>query len=158
MTPRPSRITPEVLEREAEVLKLRRAGLTFDMIAKRVGYADASGAHLAYERACKRIVYAEVEQVRKEEQDRLDIAQAAVWAGVLQGDIPSITALIRIMDRRAKLLGLDMPTRVQQEVTVWNGDGNLDKEIQDLIQRLAASDSGEGVLADEQGAEGTVTA
>lgn len=148
---RPSRITPEVLEKEAEVLRLRRAGLTFDMIAKRMGYSHASGAQKAYANACKRIVYAEVEEVRKEEQDRLDIAQAAIWAGVVQGDIPSITALIRIMERRARLLGLDMPTRVQQEVTVWNGDSDLDREIQDLIQRLASIDGESAILADAEG-------
>lgn len=31
---------PEVLAKEAEVLKLRRGGLTFDVIAQRVGYAN----------------------------------------------------------------------------------------------------------------------
>lgn len=148
---RPSRITPEVLEREAEVLRFRRAGLTFDMIAKRLGYSHASGAHKAYVNACKRIVYAEVEEVRKEEQDRLDIAQAAIWQQVIQGDIPSIVALLRIMDRRARLLGLDMPARIQQEVTVWNGNGDLDREIQDLIGRLASVDGEAAILADTEG-------
>ena len=149
--PRPSRITPEVLEREAQVLRFRRAGLTFDMIAQRLGYSHASGAHKAYINACKRIVYSDVEEVRREEQDRLDIALSAIWPNVLRGDTPSIVAMVRIMERRAKLLGLDMPVRVQQEVTVWNGDGDLDREIQDLISRVASIDGGPNVLAEQEG-------
>lgn len=152
--PRPSRITPEILEKEAEVIRLRRAGMTFDMIAQRVGYADPSGAQKAYVTACKRIVYSEVDAVRREEQDRLDIAQTAIWSGVLRGDIPSINSLLKIMERRAKLLGLDMPVRVQQEVTVWNGDSNLDREIQTLISQLESISGSEGDLADTAGQTG----
>ena len=35
---RPSRIKPETVEREAKVLQLRRGGLTFDLIAKELGW------------------------------------------------------------------------------------------------------------------------
>lgn len=134
---RPSRIKPETLEREAEVLRLRRIGLTFDLIAKQLGYAHASGAHKAYVTACQRIVRSDVEQLRNEEQDRLDIAQTAIWAGVQRGDVPSVTALIRIMERRARLMGLDMPTKSQVEVV--NTDGNtIDAEVARLVQLLGS--------------------
>ena len=156
MKSRPSRLTPEIVEREAHVLRLRRAGMPFDMIAERVGFKNASGASEAYKNAMKRIIYSEVAEVRKEEQDRLDIAQSAIWANVLRGEVPSVLALMRIMERRAKLLGLDVPVRVQQEVTVWNGDGNLDREIQDLIQRLESVDGSEDVLADTESETGAV--
>lgn len=151
---RPSRITPEVLEREAQVLKLRRIGFTFDLIAKELGYAHASGAQKAYANACKRIVYSDVTEIRKEEQDRLDIAQTAIWQGVLRGDVPSVTALIRIMERRARLLGLDMPTKQQIEVT--NTDGNtIDREVARLVALL---DSGTPRTVDAPISEsGTVT-
>jgi len=128
-------LKPEVLEREAKVLELRRGGITFDTIAKRLGFAHASGAHQAYENACKRIVYAEVEETRKVEMDRLDIAQSAIWTNVLRGDVPSVTALMRIMDRRAKLLGLDQPMKAQVEVT--NYDTNtIDSEVARLVSLL----------------------
>jgi hypothetical protein len=145
--PRPSRITPEVLEKEARVLELRRGGLTFDMIATRLGYSDASGAHRAYTRACERIVHPGVEEIRKEEQDRLDIAQAAIWPAVTRGEVPSITALVRIMERRARLLGLDLPIRVQQEVTVWTNE-NLGDELQFWLDRLNAVDTSSSDLGD----------
>ena len=52
-----SRVKPETLEKERKVLEYRRGGLTFDLIAERLGYASASGAHKAYLSACNRIVY-----------------------------------------------------------------------------------------------------
>ena len=131
--PRPSRITPEVLEREAQVLKLRRVGLTFDMIATQLGYSHASGAHKAYANACKRIIAADVIEIRAVECDRLDIAQTAIWSKVLGGDSQAINNLIRIMERRARLLGLDMPTRTQIEVGTLGSD-SIDSEV----ARLAA--------------------
>lgn len=146
------------LNKEKQVLNLRRGGLTFDLIAQRVGYGNPSSAAQAYRRALKRIVYEEVESVRNVESDRLDLAQSAIWQGVTQGDIPSINTLLRIMQRRAALLGLDMPVKVQQEVTVHNGDGDLDREIQSLIKRLAGNDGDENVLADGEGETGAVTA
>ena len=127
---------PEVLEKEAEVVKLRRGGLTWDLIAQRTGYADPSGARAAYMRASERIVRDDVEAIRRVEEDRLDMAQAAIWSDVLRGEIPAVNTLIKIMDRRAKLLGLDMPFKQQVEVTTYEGGDELDREIQRLASLL----------------------
>lgn len=132
---RPSRITPSVIEREAEVLKLRRGGLTFDLIAKELGFSHASGAHKAYVNACKRIISSDVEEIRNIEAERLDIAQSAIWRKVLGGEIPAIQTLIRIMERRARLFGLDAPTKAQVEVTTYD-TGTIDAEVQRLVALL----------------------
>jgi hypothetical protein len=59
------------------------------------------------------------------------------------------------MDRRAKLLGLDMPFK--QEVVVWTGDGDLDREIQELIAQVGNIDRSANALADQSGEAGTIT-
>lgn len=137
-----SRVKPETLEKERKVLEFRRGGLTFDLIAERLGYASASGAHKAYISACNRIVYEDVVEVRKSEMDRLDIAQAAIW-----GDLTDtqnidantrarlVLALIKIMERRARLLGLDMPTKAQVEVSIYDRD-TIDDEVKRLVAIL----------------------
>ena len=137
-----SRVKPETLEKERKVLEYRRGGLTFDLIAERLGYASASGAHKAYLSACNRIVYEDVVEVRKSEMDRLDIAQAAIW-----GDLTDtvnvdantrarlVLALIKIMERRARLLGLDMPTKAQVEVSIYDRD-TIDDEVKRLVAIL----------------------
>ena len=130
-----SKLNPTTLEKEAKVLELRRGGLTFDMIADRLGYASASGAHKAYVTACNRIVYADVVETRKIEMDRLDIAQAAIWTNVIAGEVPSVIALMKIMERRARLLGLDMPTKAQIEVNIYEHDA-IDSEVKLLVAIL----------------------
>ena len=53
--PRGKAPKPEVAEREQEIVKLRRGGLTWDLIGQRVGLTT-SGAYNAYERALKRVI------------------------------------------------------------------------------------------------------
>lgn len=133
---------PETFEKEKKALELRRGGLTFDLIAERLGYANASGAQKAYERACARIVYDDVVALRNAEMDRLDIAQAAIWNDVLQGRIPAVVTLMKIMERRARLLGLDVPTKTQLEVTHYDRD-TIDAEVQRLVALLDSKPSRE---------------
>jgi len=137
-----SKVKPETLEKERKVLEYRRGGLTFDLIAERLGYASASGAHKAYLSACNRIVYEDVVEVRKSEMDRLDIAQAAIWGDLtdtINVDANTrarlVLALIKIMERRARLLGLDMPTKAQVEVSIYDRD-TIDDEVKRLVALL----------------------
>jgi transcriptional regulator len=128
-------IKPEVLDREIEVVKLRRGGLTWDLIAERIGYKSASAAHAAYQRAAKRAVQDDIDAIRQIENERLDIAQSAIWGKVLAGELSAVQTLIRLMERRAKLLGLDQPIRQQIEVTTYDGD-TIDAEVRKLVELL----------------------
>lgn len=129
---------PEVIERERQVLEFRRGGMTFDLIAERVGFSSGSGAHHAFRRALLRTLQEPAEAVRELEIDRLDRLQAAVWGNALKGDTRSVEAVLRIMARRASLLGLDAPQKV--EATVYDGL-TIDSEVARL-ERLLGADSG----------------
>jgi hypothetical protein len=133
--PKGSPPSAATLAKEAEVVKLRRGGLTWDLIGERVGLST-QGAFYAYERALKRVVKEDVDAIRQVETERLDLAQSAIWGKVLQGDNASIQNLLRIMERRAKLLGLDQPTRIQAEVITY--DGNT---VRAELERILASRS-----------------
>jgi hypothetical protein len=133
---------PEVLAKEAEVVKLRRGGLTWDLIAKQVGYKHGSSAQDAYVRASQRIVRDDIEAIRKMEEDRLDMAQASIWSKVMQGEISAINTFLRIQERRAKLLGLDQPLKQQIEVTNYDGD-TIDAEVRRLVELLDSSSQSE---------------
>jgi len=125
---------PEVVAKEQEVVKLRRGGLTWDLIGERVGLS-ATGAHAAYERSLARVVKEDVDAIRRVETERLDLAQSAIWGKVLQGDNASIQSLIRIMERRAKLLGLDQPTRIQAEVITYDAN-SIESELARIYSTL----------------------
>jgi len=120
---------PQVLDKERRVVSLRREGLTWDQIAKEIGYASPSGASDAYYRASYRVVQEDVEQIRQLENDRLDFLFNAVWDSALEGDHKAVDSCLRIMTRRAKLLGLD--NRQVTKVTFTNETdfSDLDKDV-----------------------------
>lgn len=97
----------EALQREKEVLELKRAGLSFDEIAARVGYTNRGTAHRAYQRAMARTLQQPAAEVRQLEADRLDRMQVALWSKALRGDVGAVDRVLAIMQRRARLLGLD---------------------------------------------------
>ena len=96
----------EIPSEEAEVVRSRRGGLTFDQIAERLQLSPGT-VYTLWVNGNARTHLEHVDALRKTEEDRLDIAQAAIWAKVVRGEIPAVLALLRIMERRAALLGLD---------------------------------------------------
>lgn len=106
----------ETIRKERDALELRRAGLDYQSIAEQVGYANKSGAFKAVQAALRRGFVEPASDLRDLEAERLDRLQAAVWPAALRGDTKAIDRVLRISDQRAKLLGLNAPTRT--DVTV----------------------------------------
>jgi len=149
---------PELVDKEIKVLELRRAGLTWSAIADQTGYADATGAYAAYKRAIKRVLDEPADEVRKQELDRIDRLQVAVWNRALKGDDKAINTVLRLMERRARLLGLDAAQRVQAEVVTYDGHRDIDGEIERILQIIRSVDHGEPLALEGGPSEsGTVT-
>ena len=107
------------LEREQRALELRKAGATYQQIADAMGLSTM-GAYNAVKRAIGKLnnkITEDAKAVRRLELERLNQAQLAIWPRVQKGDIKAINALLRIMERRAKLLGLDAPAEANVNVT-----------------------------------------
>lgn len=100
---------PETADRWAKALRYRRAGMSLARIAAKLGYADASGARYAIVEGMKAIVREPAEEVRAMELERLDRLMLAIWpkATGKEPDYDATDRVLKIMDRRAKLLGLD---------------------------------------------------
>ncbi len=107
-------------QRAREALELRRRGKQWAEIAVELGYADRASAYNAAKRLLDRTEFESVEEYRAIEADRLDEAhriqadalERLVNAQNLEAVPPAVNALVKISDRRSKLLGLDAPTRV----------------------------------------------
>jgi hypothetical protein len=65
--------------------------------------------------ALKATLQEPADELRKMELERLDRLLLAVWGQAAKGNQGGIDRALKIMERRAKLLGLDAPTKVQQE-------------------------------------------
>ena len=112
-------LSPETIQKYRQVWVLRLAGMSFEDIAKNVGYADKSGAKRAFDAASERWVVESVEQQRQIQSDRLDRLLFPAFQRVVDGDLNLIETCLRIEKRRAELWGLDAPKRA--EVTGADG-------------------------------------
>ena len=100
--------------RHLQALELRKAGVTYQAIADQLGYANARGAHKAVASALKATLREPAEELRTMELERLDAMLLPLWRRVQQGDERAVDRALKIMERRARLLGLDAPSKTEQ--------------------------------------------
>ena len=125
----------DLKRRDTRVFELRIQGNTFEQIAQEVGFGGPSGAWQAYERIKNELIFESVDEARKLELMRLDELQFALWDRAINGDLPAANCVLKIMDRRAKLLGLDKPEKV--EVNKWDFTAeDIDTEVQRIVTMM----------------------
>jgi len=127
----------ELLEKERKVVELRHMGITYEVIAKQVGYASPSGAFHAYERALARYPKETVEKKRELAESRLERLLAGVWTKALRGETPAIMATLKIFERQAKLMGLDAPQKIETDLTVYDGGDDIDEQVRRFAYLIA---------------------
>lgn len=112
----------QIAERRADAIALRIRGKPWSAIATALGYRSAGAACQDVSRALGerlRDLAQQADILRELELAKLDALDAAAWS-VLEHDdgptLPAIDRVLRISERRAKLLGLDSPVRLDVEV------------------------------------------
>lgn len=112
----------QTAERRAQAIQLRLSGMDWETIAQQLGYANRAAACKDVSRALE----ASREAARKAGEDlralelaRLDRMQAALWARVLKGDTKAADTVLRLMQRRARLAGLEAEQSGGSEVDRW---------------------------------------
>jgi hypothetical protein len=130
--------TPDTADRDAEACRMRNLSQTYDEIATAMGFADRSAARKAVERAMLLTVQEPAAEQRAMQLAKLDVLFREAWR-VLKAEhwainngrvimdprdperalvdhgpvLAAINTVLKIEERRAKLLGLDAPTRVE---------------------------------------------
>jgi hypothetical protein len=104
-------------QRRQAVLDLRIQGDTFSEIGRKLGITKQSAfGHVC--RALDELAKGSKDrtaELRALEGERLDALAHVLWPRATHSQNPDLVAvdrMLRIMDRRAKLFGLDMPTKV----------------------------------------------
>jgi hypothetical protein len=93
-------------------LELRLAGASYDQIGAALGLKTRSGAYRMVERVLARLVQEPADQVRALELARLDSWLTRITPLIHQGSLDALDRGLKIMARRAALLGLDMPVKM----------------------------------------------
>lgn len=109
-------IVIEAKARAAEAMRLRMEGHTFTKIAELAGYKSSQSAHDAVKRALHAVIREPAEALIKLELERLDVLWQSQYMNAQQGDVQAMNACMKLMERRAKLLGLDAPEKVESSV------------------------------------------
>lgn len=125
-------------QREDLALADRLQGMTLARIAERRGYGSPASAYKAIEAALRRARPAGTqtpEAARELMLARLDAALDGIWPWVRDGSLEHIDRMLKIEARRARLLGLDAPVKI------------------DIAERIRAAAEAEGLDADEVVAE-----
>lgn len=102
--------------KQQQALELRKAGYTFEVIADRLGYAGPAGSYKAVTTALRNTIQQPADEVRRLELERLDRMQAGLWNEAIKGRWLAVDRVLKIMERRASLLGLDAPA--QMDITI----------------------------------------
>ena len=129
----------ETVEREAHALSLRRRGMPYNEIASYMGLpgrvrrialcsADCAARYKSQPTTCGRWNWTGSIRSCFRLNDRTE-----------RGDTKAIDTALKIMDRRAKSMGLDAPTKVQAEVTTHDSSNSIDNEVARLVALLDSS-------------------
>lgn len=134
-----SRRTPEQAERLREIVRMPRARFTEDQIGQRLGISQPRVSQL-YKQALAEIPAHDVEEHRAEEVGLIDDAirslmRIALEAGHPRTSVEAWNAIRGWAERKARLLGLDAPTRRAVEVITTD---QIDAEIARLEAEIAA--------------------
>lgn len=103
----------ELLERQAKVVELVRAGYSQRQVAARLSISQAQVRRdvAAIRKEITQFAAQTLEAFRAMEIDRLEQMQQSIFPRAVDGDLKAIDAMLRIMQRRAALLGLDASVR-----------------------------------------------
>lgn len=104
--------------RAALAIELRTEGLTYDQIALRCGYASRGACYDAIQRELSRVVVDKVDILRQEQLLTLDRLQVMCWEIANdpdnKGRLFAVDRILQILERRAKLTGIDLAGKGDQ--------------------------------------------
>lgn len=126
-------------------LDLRGQGLSFEEIGRKLGVHKSTAFRRVVAEMAK-AAYESTEYAKDllgKELATLDLLLDKAIDAVEDGNIDAITKAIKVMERRARYLGLDKPTEVKAEVATTSG-GFMSKEqmLAEVLDKLKTAKKG----------------
>lgn len=132
----------EKAEKQKKALNLRRAGLTFQEIGDTIGctrgyaYKLVSRALQEYRTETEEAV----KDLRATECARIDQVLRGIWPKAINGNLGAIDRFVKLTDQRAKLLGINAPTKIAPT----DPSGDNEYGAGGLAALLAGTQDGDG--------------
>lgn len=127
-------LAENIYDRMRCAVELRRQGISYPVIAEQLGvgsFAVQRDVQKWYE-VVKSETFESAVQSFQMDMERLDMLLAAVLPGAKEGDEKKIASALNILKRRADMLGLDAPTKIdiskhlQPDLKVINEENIID--------------------------------
>jgi DNA-binding CsgD family transcriptional regulator len=130
-----------MIERQSKALELRKAGKSYREIGKALGVSFQQ-AQKDVHHELKRLAALNLEsadELRQLELERLDKALQSIIHFVEAGSPQHVMAMVRILDTRAKLLGLYAPVKTDVTFDVESmSEHERSARISELLERARA--------------------
>lgn len=122
----------ETVAQDQEAAELRSQSMTYPQIAKKLG-VSVSTAYERVTRGLQAVPSENVVEVRRLELAKLDHIEAHLL-GVMEREpgVQAAMGLLRVQERRARLLGLDAPAQIRVETIT---EDMLDREIRQFSEQ-----------------------
>lgn len=99
--------------RMLRALQLRLAGFNYDEISKHLGYAGRQQSYKAVKTILDETLKEPADELRQLETAKIDALINVLWIDCLLGDLKAMDRIVRLLERKSKLLGLDAPVKVE---------------------------------------------
>lgn len=93
-------------ERRTRSVEMALSGSSYQAIADELGYANRGTVYRIVQSALHDREAESIDELRQLEMDRLDALQAAVWPQACAGNLAAVGLVLKVVDRRARILGL----------------------------------------------------
>jgi hypothetical protein len=96
-------------------LDWRRAGPSFERIGEKMGISKVRAHQLVTEAMehTRQVIASGADELRAEEVARLDGMLEKLWPKARRGEVAAVDRVLKIGERRAKLLGIEAPVRIE---------------------------------------------
>lgn len=130
------------------VYNMRLSGMTLRRIGQELGGINENMVleflDSEIQKRAEAVHMREKKGILQQELDRLDALQEAHWTAAMMGDPKSTECVLKVMNHRAKILGLDVATQQEEKAQVLVIGGNSTQYMDSL---MAARDADEKMNA-----------
>ena len=119
-----------ILQRQIQALELRKAGFSYRAIAEKldIGHAQAHKDVMGELERLAQLRDGKATEILELELERLDMLTKGLEPMARTGNPGSVNSFLRVMERRAKLLGLDAPEKFEDVTKL------TDEQLQRVIE------------------------
>jgi hypothetical protein len=125
-------------QRIADIIALRVQGWSLDAIGEaQEPRISPQRVHQIITEHLNESMTLATEQIRAIELRRLDEMQVKIFDNAAKGDLLAIDRVLAIHDRRAKMLGLNAPEKIEEVGAVADAKASLAAKLEKMAARLA---------------------